>query len=72
MTTQTTAQPRRVFKYGDKVFQEPGSEHTVQQVLDHLRTYFPELGKAKIEEKTLPDGTVEIRFSKQVTRKGVT
>jgi len=71
MTTQPTDQPRRVFKYGDKTFKEPGSEYTVQQVLDHLRTYFPELGKAKIEEKTLPDGTLEIRFSKQVTRKGM-
>ena len=71
MTTQTIDQPRRVFKYGDKTFKDPGSEHTVQQVLEHLRTYFPELGKAKTEEKTLPDGTLEIRFSKQVTRKGV-
>src|SRR5690606_31331968 len=36
----------------------------------HLSQYFPELAHATIEEKTLPDGTVEITFRKQVARKG--
>jgi hypothetical protein len=32
--------------------------------------FLPELGHAKTEEKLLEDGTLEITFSKQVTRKG--
>ena len=72
MTTQTDNPIRRVFRYGDKTFPDPGAEYSVEQVLQHLRTYFPELGHAKTEEKTLDDGTLEIAFSKQVTRKGAT
>jgi PRTRC genetic system protein C len=72
MTTQEATNTRRVFKYGDKRFPDPGAEYTVEQVLQHLRTYFPELGHAKTEEKTLDDGTLEITFSKQVTRKEAT
>jgi len=72
MTTQETTYTRRVFKYGDKTFADPGAEYSVEQVLQHLRTYFPELGHARTEEKTLDDGTLEITFSKQVTRKGAT
>ena len=71
MTTQEATYTRRIFKYGDTTFPEPGTEYSVEQVLQHLRTYFPELGHAKTEEKTLDDGTLEITFSKQVTRKGV-
>ena len=70
MTTQTDAPIRRIFRYGDKVFQDPGAEHTVEQILQHLRGFFPDLGHAKTEEKMLEDGTLEITFSKQVTRKG--
>lgn len=70
MTTQTDAPVRRVFRYADKVFPDPGAAYSVEQVLQHLRTFFPELGHARSEERTLPDGTQEITFSKQVTRKG--
>ena len=70
MTTQETTYARRVFRYGDKTFPDPGSEYTPEQVLNHLKTYFPELGHAKTEENLLEDGTLEITFSKQVTRKG--
>ena len=70
MTTQETTYTRRVFRYGDKTFPDPGNEYTPEQVLNHLRTYLPELGHAKTEEKLLEDGTLEITFSKQVTRKG--
>jgi PRTRC genetic system protein C len=70
MTTQTDTPIRRVFRYGDKTFPDPGNEYTPEQVLAHLRGFFPELGHAKTEEKTLDDGTLEITFSKQVTRKG--
>jgi PRTRC genetic system protein C len=70
MTTQETTYTRRVFRYGDKSFPDPGSEYTPEQILAQIKTYFPELGHAKTEEKLLEDGTLEITFSKQVTRKG--
>ena len=70
MTTQTDVPLRRVFKYGAKTFPDPGAEYTTEQVLAHLRQFFPELGQAKTEEKELADGKREITFSKQVTRKG--
>jgi PRTRC genetic system protein C len=70
MTTQETTYTRRIFRYGDKTFPDPGSEYSPEQVLNHLKTYLPELGHAKTEEKLLEDGTLEITFSKQVTRKG--
>ena len=72
MTTPETTTTRRVFRYGDKQFPDPGAEYTPEHVLTHLRGFFPELGHAKTEEKTLADGTLEITFSKQVTRKGAT
>lgn len=71
MTTQEATYAHRVFKYGGKTFPDPGAEYSVDQVLQHLRTYFPELGHARTDEKTLDDGTQEITFSKQVTRKGM-
>ena len=71
MTTQTNHLIRRVFRYGDRQFPDPGAEYTPEQVLNHLKGFFPELGHAKTEEKTLADGTLEITFSKQVTRKGI-
>ncbi len=70
MTTETNSPTCRVFRYGDKTFPDPGSEHSTEQVLTHLKSFFPELGHAKTEEKVLADGTVEIIFSKQVSRKG--
>lgn len=70
MTTQIESHSTRIFKYADKSFPDPGAEYSVEQVLQHLRTFFPELGHARTEEKTLADGTREITFSKQVTRKG--
>lgn len=70
MTTQTDNPVRRVFRYGGKTFPDPGDEYTPEQVLNHLKQFFPELGHAKTEEKRLANGTVEITFCKQVTRKG--
>lgn len=72
MTTQEKTYTRRVFRYGDKTFPDPGSEYTPEQVLNHLKGFFPELGHAKTEENLLEDGTLEITFSKLVTRKGAT
>lgn len=71
MSTQTDNPVRRIFRYGDKSFPDPGVEYTAEHVLNHLRGFFPELGHAKTEEKTLADGMLEITFSKQVTRKGI-
>ncbi len=70
MSTTENTTTRRIFRYADKQFPDPGAEYTPQQILDHLKQFFPELGHARIEEKTLADGTLEITFSKQVTRKG--
>ena len=70
MTTQTTSPVARVFKYGQQTFPDPGAEYSTDQVLNHLRAFFPELGHARVDKKTLADGTLEITFSKQVTRKG--
>jgi PRTRC genetic system protein C len=70
MTNQSNTPAKRVFKYGQQTFPDPGAEYSTEQVLNHLRTFFPELGHARVDEKTLADGTLEITFSKQVTRKG--
>ena len=70
MTATTDEPARRTFRYGDKTFPDPGAEYSNEQVLHHLRPFFPELGHATTDEKTLPDGTVEVTFSKQITRKG--
>ena len=68
--TAPTEIPRRIFIYGEHRFDDPGTEHTVEQIQQHLIQYFPEVAHATIEEKTLGDGTVEITFRKQVARKG--
>jgi len=70
MTSQTDQPVRRLFKYGSHTFEDPGPEYTAEHVLHQLKTFFPALGHARVDEKTLPDGTLEISFSKQVTRKG--
>jgi PRTRC genetic system protein C len=74
MTEQAQSGPRpatrRVFVYGDHRFDDPGVQYTTEQVRLHLVQYFPELAHATVEEKTLPDGTVEVTFRKQVARKG--
>jgi PRTRC genetic system protein C len=70
MTAQSDQPVRRLFKYGSQTFEDPGAEYSAEQIHQHLKTFLPELGNARIDEKTLPDGTLEISFSKQVTRKG--
>ena len=69
-TAGASGYTRRVFKYGGQTFPDPGAEYSVENVLRHLCTYLPELGHARAEEKLLADGTLEVTFSKQVTRKG--
>jgi hypothetical protein len=50
----------------DFLFTPPINEHYGMPA----EGFLPELGHAKTEEKLLEDGTLEITFSKQVTRKG--
>jgi PRTRC genetic system protein C len=61
---------RRLFRYGDHTFDDPGAAYTPEQVRAHLTAFFPELARATTEEKPLPDGTLEITFRKQITTKG--
>ena len=61
---------RRLFRYGGQTFPDPGPAYSVENVLRHLQGFLPELAQAKVEEKQLPDGMLEITFSKQVARKG--
>jgi PRTRC genetic system protein C len=75
---QKSTPARRVFRYSDHEFDDPGREYTVDvaqrplrdQVRQALLPYFPELAHATADEKTLEDGTQQITFRKQVTRKG--
>lgn len=71
MTTANSTHPSRIFKYASHTFPDPGAQYSVEDVLNHLKAYFPELGNATTDQTTRSDGTVEITFSKQVTRKGV-
>jgi PRTRC genetic system protein C len=70
----TTAEPastnRRVFRYADHTFDDPGADYSVEQVRQALLPYFPELAQATAEERPLADGTLQITFRKQVTTKG--
>jgi PRTRC genetic system protein C len=68
--SSTTPSVHRIFAYGDHRFDDPGAQYTTEQVRQHLVQYFPELAHATAEEKTLPDGTVEVAFRRQVARKG--
>ena len=74
MTIQESSQndtpARRVFRYGDHEFDDPGREYTIDQVRQALLPYFPELAHATTDEQTLEDGTLQVTFRKQVTRKG--
>ncbi len=69
-TAGASGYTRRIFKYGGQTFPDPGRQYSVENVLRHLQTFLPELGHARTEETLLADGTLEVTFSKQVTRKG--
>ncbi len=69
-TATAPAYTCRVFRYGGQSFPDPGAAYSSEDVRRHLQTFLPELGHARSEEKLLPDGTLEVTFSKQVTRKG--
>lgn len=66
---QTSAAARLLFVYDGHRFEDSHVEYTIEQVQNHLELYFPAMAHAAVEEKTLPDGTSEITFRKQVARK---
>jgi hypothetical protein len=39
MTAQETTYTRRIFRYGDKSFPDPGREYTPEQILVQLKGY---------------------------------
>jgi PRTRC genetic system protein C len=61
---------KRLFKYNDQQWEDPGEGFSNEDVRKHLSSFFPELAQASIEEKTLDDGTVEVRFVKRAGTKG--
>ncbi len=60
----------RIFKYNDKTFPDPGSEHSVETVRQTLIPFFPELTHCRINETTTADGEQLIEFIKQAATKG--
>jgi PRTRC genetic system protein C len=65
---------RRIFLYDNQVFADPGSEYSVQDVLDFLAMTYPELAAGTWHTRTLPDGAAgaveEITFVKVTGEKG--
>lgn len=61
---------KRVFKYNDQVWEDPGEGFSNEDVRTHLTQFFPELAQASIEEKKLDDETTEVRFVKRAGTKG--
>lgn len=61
---------RRVFLYDNQVFEDPGPEYSVQDVLNFLATTYPELGNGTWTSRNLPDGGEEITFVKVTGEKG--
>jgi len=61
---------RRVFLYDNQVFEDPGAEYSVQDVLNFLSQTYPELGNGTWHSRALPDGTEEITFVKVTGEKG--
>ncbi|MBN1220820.1 MAG: hypothetical protein JXM69_18000 [Anaerolineae bacterium] len=66
--------PRRVFLYDNQVFEDPGPEYSVQDVLNFLAMTYPELGNGTWHSRTIPDGPAgaveEITFVKVTGEKG--
>jgi PRTRC genetic system protein C len=62
--------PKRVFLYDGQVFEDPGPDYSIRQVLEALATTYPELETGVWHRRTLPDGTDEITFVKVTGEKG--
>lgn len=61
---------KRVFLYDNQIFEDPGPEYSVQDVLNFLAQTYPELGNGTWTSRTLPDDTEEITFVKVTGEKG--
>jgi len=61
---------KRVFLYDNQLFEDPGPEYSVQDVLNFLAQTYPELGNGTWTSRTLPDDTEEITFVKVTGEKG--
>jgi PRTRC genetic system protein C len=61
---------KRLFLYDGQVFDDPGPEYGVQDVLNFLAQTYPELANGTWHSRTLPDGTEEITFVKVTGEKG--
>ncbi|MCB0190391.1 MAG: hypothetical protein KDJ65_00455 [Anaerolineae bacterium] len=61
---------RRVFLYDNQLFEDPGPEYSVQDVLNFLATTYPELGNGTWTSRSLPDSSEEITFVKVTGEKG--
>jgi len=60
----------RVFKYGTHRFENIDPAFSPEDVRRALVQHFPKLATARIQEKTLPNGDVEIEFVEVVGQKG--
>ena len=71
---QASAAAKRIFIYDGQVFDDPGPEYSVQDVLNFLAQTYPELANGTWHSRTLPDGAPggveEITFVKVTGEKG--
>ncbi len=64
------ASPARIFRYNHHVYADVDPGFSPEDVRRALVQHFPKLATARIEEKVLEDGAVEVRFVEDVGRKG--
>jgi len=61
---------KRIFKYAEHTFEDPGEHFSIEDIKRHLTRSFPEVGQATVDERTLDDGTIEVTFVKRSGTKG--
>ena len=61
---------KRVFLYDGQVFDDPGPEYGIKEVLEALAGTYPELANGTWTSRVLPDGAEEITFVKVTGEKG--
>jgi PRTRC genetic system protein C len=65
-----TTPKKRVFIYNGQLFEDPGPEYSIGDILNFLSSTYPELASGSWTSRTLPDGTEEITFVKVTGDKG--
>ena len=68
--TSSNRPKKRVFLYGGKVFEDPGPEYSIQDIMGFLAETYPELTSGTWSSRALPDGSEEITFVKVTGEKG--